>query len=134
MPRARATASLLPSLSPEATPSLAGARGLGWQALSEQFGEGGNVGITGRKKSMRFLKALQGTLRGRTPYPVSRARIVPGAFQLALQTFDKVRRERSGALRMRLGWPSVHGGEAARMRLKQCQNPQEHDEKPQRAW
>ena len=65
--------------------------GLLWQALSEQLGEGRNVGITGRKKSVRLLKSFQGALRGGPHFTIRNAGIVTGAFQFALQAFDEVR-------------------------------------------
>ena len=68
----------------EATRWLTGSIGLLWQALSEQLGEGGNVGITGRKKSVRLLKSFQGALRGGPHFPIRNAGIVTGAFQFAL--------------------------------------------------
>jgi hypothetical protein len=72
-----------------------------WQSLVEQLGEGRNVGITGRKKSVCLLKVFQGALRGGPHFAIRKAGIVTGAFQFALKAPDEVGGWSQGVQRMR---------------------------------
>ena len=77
-------------LAPRPPCGLQGAQRLWWSALSEQLGEGGNVGVTGRVKAVRLLKSSQGPLRGGPHFTICNAGIVAGTFQFALQAFNEV--------------------------------------------
>lgn len=65
-------------------------RALVWQTLSEQFGEGGDIGFAAGGEAVGRLKAFQGALRRGPHLTVNHPGIVAGAFELALQALDEV--------------------------------------------
>jgi hypothetical protein len=94
-----------------------GSRRLWWQALAEQFSEGRDVRVTGKRKAVRLLKSSQGPLRGWPHSTVRKARIVAAAFQFALQAFNEVRGWGPRILWLRLGLRRMHERNAIHVRL-----------------